>query len=60
MICYKDRWYCKFYKECKHGNECSRALTKEVIKAANKWMENAPINVVVERPDCFNDKGIDK
>ena len=36
MMCYRDRTYCSFWKECRLGSECPRALTTEVEKAAEK------------------------
>ncbi len=58
MICYRDMTFCSFYKTCKDGEECHRALTKEVYKAADKWWGwsqegKAPICQFVEKPDCY-------
>lgn len=60
MICYRDRTYCEFYLECGSGEECTRALTPEVRKAANYWWRgiggDAPICVYSEHPECFVEK----
>jgi len=53
MFCYRDMTFCDYYKECKEGEICPRALTKKVIKEANKWMKNPPICQFAEKPDCF-------
>jgi hypothetical protein len=55
MICYRDKTWCAFYKECKKGNKCTIALTPEVIKLAKEWWrnENPPICTYVNKPDCF-------
>ena len=50
-MCYKDRWYCDFWKECKKGIKCNRAITKEVKDLAFK--SGLPINHVGFKPDCF-------
>ena len=57
MMCYRDRTYCTFWKECKLGPECSRALTSEVEEAAHKWWggEGAPISTYVDKPKCFEE-----
>lgn len=54
MLCYKDRTYCKYYTEC--AVPCSRALTPEVLKAADEWWgspDGAPICEFAEEPDCM-------
>ena len=53
MICYGDMTFCTFWKECKDGKECNRALTEKVEQDAEKWMKNAPICTFVEKPECF-------
>jgi hypothetical protein len=37
------------------GSNCSRALTEDVKRDADKWWgtEGAPIAVFLERPSCF-------
>lgn len=30
MMCYLDMTFCPFWSECKHGDDCYRALTEEV------------------------------
>ena len=58
MMCYRDRTYCTFWKECKLGSECGRALTSEVEEAAHKWRgsEDAPISQYVDKPECFEEE----
>lgn len=55
MMCYKDRTYCQFWKECKFGNGCHRALTKEVEELAPQC--GLQISRFVSKPDCFKEKG---
>jgi hypothetical protein len=57
MICYKDSTFCSFWKDCQDGKNCSRALTNELIKKANKWWgsDNAPICIFIEKPNCFKE-----
>ena len=40
MMCYKDKWFCTFYKECISGDNCDRALTDTEIEKAIKWWGN--------------------
>ena len=61
MIGYRDMTFCPFFKQCKKGKKCDRALTDEVKKAAEKWWgdKHAPICMFAEKPECFEDN-IDK
>ena len=54
MICYKDKTFCKAWKQCKEGDSCPLALTKEVIEDAKRWWgtQNPPI-ACTEIRDCF-------
>lgn len=54
MSCYKDKTFCPFYKTCKDGAGCDRALTEEVKAAAERWMKDAPICMFADKPDCYN------
>lgn len=59
MMCYKDRCFCTFYKECNKGHTCDKALTDKVLKEAIVWWGNgdsAPIDQYTEKPDCFKKK----
>lgn len=55
MICYRDMTFCPFWKECKDGKGCDRALTPEVKKKAVEWFGKygAPICRYVDKPRCF-------
>jgi len=53
MMCYKDRCYCPFFKDCTQGDVCRRALTEEVLSDA--MMVNMPIDQFAERPECFDE-----
>ena len=55
MMCYRDRTFCDFYKECADGKSCDRALTPEVQEGADKWWgkDGAPICIFVNKPECF-------
>lgn len=50
MLCYKDRWHCLSHRGCDDGPTCDRALTGDVIAAAER--EGLPIQKVV-MPECF-------
>ena len=56
MICYKDITFCSFWKECKDGKTCWRALTEKVWDAAEK--EGLPICQFLDKPDCFREEKI--
>lgn len=58
MLCYGDRTYCSFFEKCKNGDNCSRALNKNVLDGALKWWgkPGAPICQYVDKPKCFEDK----
>ena len=51
MLCYKDRTYCRFYKVCRDGKDCSQALKPEIEKAAS--MTHYRICQFATKPDCF-------
>ncbi len=55
MICYKDKTFCPFYKNCKSGNNCIDALTPAVESAARRWWggDGAPISMEANKPQCF-------
>jgi len=54
MICYRDMTFCPFWEECKEGETCHRALTKEIQYKADKL--SLPICTFVDKPDCFVEK----
>lgn len=51
MMCYRDRTYCDFYRDCADGGSCSRALTPGVQQMA----EDAEMWVCryTDRPSCY-------
>ena len=51
MMCYRDRTYCNYYKDCKEGMFCARALTKDVSVSAKKV--GLPICQFADPPECF-------
>ena len=61
-LCYKDREFCKHWKECNDGDICNKALTPKVQKEADKWWEGfqsndpTPICVGEYKPKCFVSK----
>lgn len=55
MLCYRDMTFCTYYKECKDGKDCRRALTDEVQKAAEAWMKEPPISIFGDKPECFKE-----
>ena len=54
MLCYKDRTFCPYWKRCKNGDSCERALTDEVIENAKRIC--LAIAQYGDKPDCFSDK----
>jgi len=61
MICYRDMTFCD-ERGCVsfQDGSCQRALTKEVLRSADKWWNEgkkhktkAPICTFAERPYCF-------
>ncbi len=56
MICYRDMTFCTFYETCADAEGCSRALTPEVIKAAEAWWDGdggLPIATFMSKPRCY-------
>lgn len=53
-MCYKDRCWCSFYKTCKDGAECDRALTPEIQAKANA--AHLLISQFAEKPKCWKCK----
>lgn len=53
MMCYKDMTFCGYWKECRDGKKCLRALTEDVEKRAEKC--NLLIAQFGEKPDCFKE-----
>lgn len=55
MMCYRDRTFCSFNKECSAGDKCEIALTDKVKSDAEKWWgkPDAPICEFVDKPECF-------
>lgn len=62
MIGYRDRTFCTHYKDCALAEQCTRPLTPEVQKEAEKWWggKDAPIVVFAEKPDCHQLKSKQK
>ena len=59
---YRDMTFCNYYKDCKLGEGCHRALTLDVQKAAGVWWgeDGAPITMFAEKPSCHKQKPIPK
>jgi hypothetical protein len=57
MMCYRDMTFCAFHAGCLSGDTCPRALTEDIIRQANEWIENVPVCVYMDKPECFVDKG---
>lgn len=55
MLCYKDMTFCPFSSNCVKGEGCSRALTTEILEAAEKWWGEvgAPVCAFSAEPQCF-------
>ena len=56
MLCYKDRTFCPFYTDCKHGHDCKCAETPAVIKDADRV--GLPISSLHGKPNCFEEKKV--
>jgi len=58
MICYKDKTFCSFYKDCKDGAGCRDALTDKVIADAERWAGNTGLSIAryASEPECFTEK----
>jgi hypothetical protein len=62
MICYRDKTFCTYYRDCMHGSDCGRALTRKVWEDAQDWWTGfmlklnvhgeAPICQFAEKPEC--------
>ena len=51
MICYRDMTFCPFWRECKDGFDCHRALLpRDEARAKEKGLA---ISLYADRPDCF-------
>jgi hypothetical protein len=48
MMCYKDMTFCSKWKECIEGEDCHRALTKDIIEKASGT------NLQLSVTDSFN------
>lgn len=51
MLCYKDRMYCPFYKDCSKGRICDRACKPAIVKSAQAM--NILISLYSNTPECF-------
>jgi len=53
-MCYRDKTFCKSWKECQDGKGCISALAPKVIRDAKKWWDgkNPPISII-EKFECF-------
>ena len=54
MLCYRDRTFCPFYTDCKHGHDCTRAEKPAVIKDADRV--GLPISSWLDKPSCFEER----
>ena len=55
MICFKDKTFCPFWKECAFGIGCADALTPKVEEEAEKWWGSKDYSIAVyeEKPNCY-------
>lgn len=55
-MCYKDKTWCNFYKDCVDSKKCHRVLTdKEKLQAIKWWgSEDFLICYLTDKPKCFN------
>lgn len=52
MECYRDMTFCSFWMDCKTGENCVRALTKEITERAEFF--GLPTCQFVDHPECFS------
>lgn len=53
MLCYKDKTFCPYFKSCKHGSNCDRALTDEVLdKIEESGLYYAQFG---SEPECYEE-----
>lgn len=48
---YKDKTFCTYFKQCKIGDKCDRALTFKVKIDAKRVEAN--IEMFTDYPDCY-------
>lgn len=53
MLCYKDRWFCPFYKTCDYATKCDRPLTEDVYAKAQSL--GLYIQQVADKPSCHSE-----
>jgi hypothetical protein len=51
ITCYKDMLFCQHWQGCREGDNCEKALTKEIINEAEESLQ--PVCVYSTYPDCF-------
>lgn len=51
MLCYLDKTFCDYYLTCKKGENCNRALYKELEEKAHK--AGLPLSRFLGHPSCF-------
>lgn len=63
MLCYMDKTFCPYYRNCADGKDCHRALTDKVQEAAVRWWRDAtgkksgpPVCRFGEKPQCWASK----
>ena len=54
MICYRDMTFCPFWRECRDGFDCHRALLpRDEARAEEKGLA---ISAYADRPDCWRER----
>lgn len=53
-INFLDITFCSYYKTCKDGKNCKRALTDEIRLLANR--EGVPLSIFLTQPYCYRAK----
>ena len=56
MMCYKDKTWCTYGKECVYSKNCGRDFNEEERLKAIKWWgnENVPVCFFSDKPKCYN------
>lgn len=52
MMCYRDKTFCPFWKDCKNSGLCGRALTDDVEVGAKRC--GLGISLLAEMPSCHS------
>ena len=52
-MCYRDKTFCSFWRDCDNAGSCGRAMTDDVVSGAERT--GLPIARYMEKPSCHSD-----